>query len=90
AILAAEKYEGSDPINIGSGKEITIKDLVGLIIKLMNVDVQIKWNLQKPNGQPRRCLSIEKAKHELGFYPVIDIEDGLRQTIQWFETEYKK
>lgn len=89
AILAAEKYEGSDPINIGSGKEVTIKDLVGLIVKLMRADVQIKWNFQKPNGQPRRCLSIEKASREIGFAPLVDIEEGLRLTIQWFETNPK-
>lgn len=89
AILAAEKYEKSDPINIGSGKEITIKDLAHLIINLMNTDVKIKWNHEKPNGQPRRCLSIERAKHELGFIPVVDIEEGLQRTIQWFETEYQ-
>jgi GDP-L-fucose synthase len=88
AILAAEKYEDSDPINIGIGKEITIKDLSHLIMKLMNADVKIKWNSEKPNGQPRRCLSIERAKRELRFIPTVDIEEGLRRTIQWFETEY--
>ncbi len=88
AILAAEKYEKSDPINIGSGKEITIKELAELIKKLMNVEnITIKWNIQKPGGQPRRCLNIEKAKKEIGFTPIINIEEGLRRTIEWYKSK---
>jgi len=90
AILAAEKYDKNEPINIGSGKEITIKELVTLIMKLMNIDLKIRWDTQKPNGQPRRCLSIEKARRELGFVPSINIEEGLRRTIEWYETEQRK
>ena len=90
AILAAERYEKNEPINIGSGKEITIKELVELIKKLMNADnLTIKWNNLKPNGQPRRCLNIEKAKKELGFIPKISIEEGLRRTIELFENTNK-
>ena len=86
AILAAERYEKNEPINIGSGKEITIKELVKLIKNLMNADnLTIKWNNLKPNGQPRRCLNIEKAKKEIGFIPKISIEEGLRRTIELFE-----
>ena len=87
AILAAEKYDKSEPINIGSGREITINELVELIIKLMNADIKIRWNVQKPNGQPRRCLNIDKAKRELGFVPSVSIEDGLRKTIEWYEEQ---
>ena len=90
AILAAERYEKNEPINIGSGKEITIKELVKLIKNLMNADnLTIKWNNLKPNGQPRRCLNIEKAKKELGFIPKISIEEGLRRTIELFENTNK-
>ena len=90
AILAAERYEKNEPINIGSGKEITIKELVELIKKLMNADnLTIKWNNLKPNGQPRRCLNIEKAKKELGLIPKISIEEGLRRTIKLFENRNK-
>ncbi len=90
AILAAEKYEKSEPINIGSGREITIKELVELLKNIMHADnLIIKWNTQKPNGQPRRCLSIEKAKREIGFAPKISMEEGLRRTVEWFESEYK-
>lgn len=89
AILAAEKYEKSEPINIGSGKEITIKELIELLKKLMNADnLTIKWNTQKPNGQPRRCLNIEKAKREIGFVPTITMEEGLSRTIEWFENTH--
>lgn len=90
AILAAERYEKSDPINIGSGKEITIKELIELLKKLMSADnLIIKWNTQKPNGQPRRCLNIDRAKKELGFVPTISMEEGLRRTIEWFENTHK-
>jgi len=89
AILAAENYEKSDPINIGSGKEISIRELTNLIIKLMNTSLKIKWNIQKPNGQPRRCLDIEKARKEIEFTTLVDIEEGLKRTIDWYENEYK-
>jgi len=90
AILAAEIYEKSDPINIGSGKEISIKELANLIIKLMNATIKIKWNTQKPNGQPRRCLDIDITKKEIGFTPLVDIEEGLKRTIHWYEKDYCK
>ncbi len=89
AILAAEKYEKSEPINIGSGKEITIKELAELIIRLMNADLKIRWDTQKPNGQPRRCLNIDKAKREIGFTQTVSMEEGLRRTIEWYEAEQK-
>ena len=90
AILAAEKYEKNEPINIGSGREITIKELVELLKNIMYADnLIIKWNTQKPNGQPRRCLSIEKAKREIGFMPKISIEEGLKRTVDWFESKYE-
>ena len=86
AILAAEKYEKSEPVNIGSGKEITIKQLAELVRKLMNAEnISIKWNIEKPGGQPRRCLDIEKAKKEMGFMPIVSMEEGLKRTIDWYE-----
>jgi GDP-L-fucose synthase len=88
AILAAEKYEKSEPINIGSGKEITIKELAELVRKLMGAEnIAIKWNIEKPGGQPRRCLDIQKSKKEMGFMPMVSIEEGLKRTIDWYENK---
>lgn len=83
-ILAAEKYDKPDPINLGSDSEISIWELAEKILKLMNADLQIKWELEKPNGQPRRCVSIEMAKREIDFKPQISLEKGLRLTIDSF------
>ena len=79
-ILAAEKYDKPDPINLGSDSEISIWELAEKILKLMNADLQIKWELEKPNGQPRRCVSIEMAKREIDFKPQISLDDGLRRS----------
>ena len=83
-ILAAEKYSDTEPINLGSQEEISIKELITIICELMNFDGEIIWDKTKPNGQPRRCVSYEKAKKELGFEPEIKFKDGLKQTIDWF------
>lgn len=83
-VLATKRYDKSDPINIGSGKEITIKELVKLIAKLMKYNGIIKWDTTKPNGQPRRVLDISKAQKEFSFKAKISLEKGLRQTINWY------
>ena len=85
-ILAEEVYDKPEPINLSSGKEISIKELVSKILQLMNADLEINWETEKPNGQPRRCVSIEKAKIELGFQPKTTLEEGLRKTIEWYES----
>ena len=85
-ILSAEVYDKPEPVNLSSGKEISIKELVKTLLKLMNADLDINWQTEKPNGQPRRCVSIEKAKKELGFEPKINLEEGLRKTIDWYES----
>ena len=83
-LLAAEKYSDPEPLNLGSGIEISIKDLATLTIKLMNANLKISWDVNKPNGQPKRCVSIEKAKNKIGFQPKISLEDGLKLTIDSF------
>ena len=88
-ILAAEKYNSQEPINLGTSEEITIKELIEKIQKIMNTDLEIEWELEKPNGQPRRCVSFEKAKNEIDFSPKINLEEGLRKTINWYEQEMK-
>jgi len=86
-ILAAEIYNKSDPLNLGSGKEISIKELVNKLLKLTNSDFEIIWETDKPNGQPRRCISIEKARKEIGFEPTMNIDEGLRKTIELYESK---
>ena len=86
-ILAAEKYDNTEPLNLGSGEETSIKNLVEIIMKLMNVDLEIRWNTDMPNGQPRRCVSFEKALQEIGFKPKTSLEEGLKKTIEWFNSQ---
>jgi len=83
-ILATEKYDKSDPVNIGAGFEIKIKDLVELIAKLTGFKGKIVWDTTKPDGQPRRMLDTSKAEEEFGFKAKIDFEKGLKKTIEWF------
>ena len=73
-----------DPINIGTGKEITIKDLATEIAEQMGYEGEIKWQSDKPDGQPRRCLDTSKAKNLLDFEAETDLQTGLKQTIEWF------
>ena len=82
--LTAEKYDKSEPVNIGSGFEISIKDLVELICRLMNYKGKINWDSSKPDGQPRRCLDTSKAKSEFNFSAQTDFETGLKSTIDWY------
>jgi len=84
-VLAAEKYNKSDPVNLGSGSEISIKDLVELIAKETGFKGKIKWDTSKPNGQPRRKLDVSRAKREFGFESKTTFEDGLRKTIKWYK-----
>ena len=82
---AIESNPGPEPINIGTGKEISIKSLVNKICRLVNFDGPINWDTSKPNGQPRRCLDTTRAKDRLNFQSYIDLEIGLAQSIQWFK-----
>ncbi len=83
-ILATEKYNKPDPVNLGSGMEISIKDLTELICKLMNFRGEIRWDSSKPDGQPRRCLDISRAEKEFGFKAKTDFKNGLKKTIEWY------
>ena len=80
-VLATERYDRSDPVNLGCGKEITIHDLVALIARLTGFGGSIDWDISKPGGQPRRCLDVQKAKTLFGFEAKTPFEDGLRETI---------
>ncbi|MFH2107291.1 MAG: GDP-L-fucose synthase [Chrysiogenia bacterium] len=82
--LACERYDKSDPVNLGAGFEITIRDLVELIAKLTGFTGKIVWDTGKPDGQPRRMLDVSKAKAEFGFNASTSFKEGLRQTIDWY------
>ncbi|WFN36780.1 GDP-L-fucose synthase [Methanomicrobium antiquum] len=87
-VLASEKYNKSSPVNIGSGMEISVKDLVHLISRLIGFKGDIVWDKTKPDGQPRRCLDVSRAKDEFGFTAKMGFEEGLKKTIEWYETKY--
>lgn len=87
--LAIEKDVEPDPINIGTGKEITISGLANEIAEQMGFDGEILYDSSKPDGQPRRCLDVSRAKERLGFVAKTDFKDGLKQTIEWFLKEQK-
>src|SRR2546427_982453 len=82
-LLAAERYDGVDPVNLGTGSEIYIRDLVKLIKELVGYDGAVEWDTSKPDGQPRRRLDTQKALHEFGFRAATGLDTGLRKTIDW-------
>ena len=88
-LRAAERYNKADPINLGSGREISVRDLVQLIAKLARFTGEIRWDPSKPDGQPRRCLDVQKAAREFDFRASTDFEDGLRTTIRWYEEHFR-
>lgn len=83
-VLAAEKYDKSDPVNLGSGMEISIHDLVIMIAEMTGFKGKIIWDTNQPNGQPRRCLDVNKAEREFGFKAATPFQVGLRKTIDWY------
>jgi GDP-L-fucose synthase len=84
-LAATEKYDKPAPVNLGSGKEITIKQLVDLVAKLTGFNGEVVWDASKPDGQPRRCLDTSRAKAEFGFEAKTDFTDGLKKTIEWYK-----
>lgn len=86
-VLAADRYNGADPVNLGVGQEITIRELVQLIVKLAGYRGEIRWDESKPDGQPRRALDTSKARQAFGFTARTTFEDGLRETLNWYLQE---
>jgi GDP-L-fucose synthase len=84
-VLAAERYDGEGPVNLGAGFEISIKDLVGKIARLTAFDGRVVWDASKPDGQPRRCLDTSRARIGFGFTASTGFEQGLEQTIAWYQ-----
>jgi GDP-L-fucose synthase len=89
-LLAAERYNQSDPVNLGSAFEISIKDLVDLIARLTGFQGGIVWDTTKPNGQPRRKLDTSRARGYFGFEARTPFEEGLRRTIEWYEIKRRE
>lgn len=89
-VLATERYEGLEPVNIGAGFEISIKDLANKIVSIMGFSGKIIWDKTKPNGQPRRCLNVERAKKEFGFSARTPFIEGLEKTIKWYYQSRQK
>jgi hypothetical protein len=83
-LLATERYNKPEPINLGAGFEISIKDLVELIVKLTGFKGRITWDTSKPDSQPRRMLDTARASREFGFKAKVGFEEGLRKTIDWY------
>jgi len=88
-VLAAEKYAKADLVNLGSGEEISIRDLLGQIRALVGYEGALRWDATKPDGQPRRCLDTSRALAEFGWRGKTPLRDGLRKTFRWFESNAK-
>jgi GDP-L-fucose synthase len=84
-VLGADRYDGADPVNLGTGSEITIRTLVGLIANLTDYRGEVIWDTTKPDGQPRRALDTSRAREAFGFTATTSFEEGLRNTIAWYE-----
>jgi len=82
--LATERYDGADPVNLGSGQEIAIRDLAELVAELTGFDGEIVWDESRPNGQPRRQLDVTRARELFGFEAKVPLRDGLERTIAWY------
>jgi GDP-L-fucose synthase len=83
-VAAAERYDKPEPVNLGSGMEISIRDLADKVAKLVGFRGRIVWDVTQPNGQPRRCLDVSRAEREFGFRAKASFEDGLQRTVAWY------
>jgi GDP-L-fucose synthase len=89
-LLAAERYDSSEPVNLGAGFEITIKELTGLIARLCGFEGTVRWDTSRPNGQPRRKLDTQRALRLFGFEATTPFAEGLAETIEWYRREGRK
>jgi GDP-L-fucose synthase len=83
-VMGAQSYNDAEPVNLGTNYEISIRDLVTLICRLMEFDGELVWETDQPNGQPRRCLDTSRAKEAFEFTAQVSLEEGLRRTIEWY------
>lgn len=89
-VLAAEHYNSGEPVNLGSAFEISIRDLVEIIAEEVGFDGELRWDTNKPNGQPRRKLDVSRAEDEFGFISQTSFREGLRKTVNWYKSEREK
>ena len=87
-VLAADRYDKSDPVNLGAGFEISIRELTECVARLTGFEGEIRWNKAYPDGQPRRALDTSRATKEFGFRARVSLEEGLKRTIEWYEKEF--
>lgn len=87
--LATDQYNLAEPVNIGSGREVTIRELTEKICRLCSFEGEIRWQTDKPDGQPRRCLDTTRAKERFGFEATTSLDEGLRETVDWYESTRK-
>ena len=86
-LLATERYESSEPVNLGAGREVSIADLVEMIRQRVGYEGRIEWDASKPDGQPRRCLDVSRAREAFGFEAQMPLEEGLQRTIDWYRSQ---
>jgi GDP-L-fucose synthase len=84
-LLASELYDGAEPVNVGNGREVTIRELVRMIVEMTGFRGRVVWDRSKPDGQPRRCLDTSRARREFGFTARTALEHGLHKTLQWYQ-----
>ena len=88
-LLAAERYDSSEPVNLGSGEEISIKNLAEKIVELTGFEGELLWDTSRPNGQPRRALDTSRAMERFGFEAQVNLNEGLKRTVEWYQ-EYRQ
>jgi GDP-L-fucose synthase len=86
-LLATERYDGAEPVNLGTGEEISIRELAELVAELTGFGGEIVWDTSKPNGQPRRKLDVTRAEELFGFRAHMSLREGLRRTIEWYRAQ---
>ena len=86
-VMGTQFYSNSEPVNLGTGSEISIKDLIILICELMEFDGEIVWEIDQPNGQPRRCLDTSRAQEAFGFTAQVGFRQGMARTIEWYRNQ---
>ena len=88
-VAATEQYEGEAPVNLGTGHEVTIRELVAMIARLTGFRGSVHWDAGKPDGQPRRCLDVSRAENEFGFRADTSLEAGLSRTVEWYREQHR-